>query len=137
MGVQQDYKKGIELCLRAGELGCVRAYGNVAQIYRDGEGMERDEKKATHYYELGAMRGDAGARHNVGIYEADAGNFDKAVKHLMIAAGARRDDSLEEIRQCFLHGDATKDNFEEALRAHKKAKDEMRSHWRDAVRPIS
>ena len=133
MGVQQDYKKGIELCLRAGELGCVRAYGNVAQIYDEGKGVEKDEKKATHYWELAAMGGGVFSRHNLGVWEAYAGNIDRAVKHWMISAVAGCDDSLEEIRQCFLRGHATKDDFETAQRAHKKAKDETRSDQRDAA----
>ena len=37
------------------------------------------------------------------------------------------------IRLCFLNGHATKEEFERALRAHKDAKDEMKSDQRDAV----
>jgi TPR repeat protein len=133
MGLPQDYGKGIELYTRAANLGCTRAYGNVGYSYQNGLGVERDEKKATHYYELAAMGGDAGARANLGVTEAYAGNFDRAVKHWMISAGAGDDHSLNSIRECFLHGDATKDDFEKALRAHKKAKDETRSDQRDAA----
>ena len=50
----------------------------------------------------------------------------------MISAGAGDDKSLSEIRDCFMHGHATKDDFEKALRAHKDAKDEMRSAQREA-----
>ena len=50
----------------------------------------------------------------------------------MITAAARDDVSLKEIR-CFLEGNATKDDFERALRAHKEATDEMRSDQRDAA----
>ena len=42
-------------------------------------------------------------------------------------------DSLKEIRECYLGGHATKDDFEKALRAHQASKDEMKSDQRDAA----
>ena len=39
-----------------------------------------DKKKATHYYELAAMNGNVGARHNLGRMEADAGNVHRGFK---------------------------------------------------------
>ena len=74
------------------------AYGNIADAYYNGEGVERDMKKAKHYYELAAMGGNVDARHNLGCIGGHAGNMSRAVKHWMIAAGAGYDDSLKEIR---------------------------------------
>ena len=54
----------------------------------------------------------------------------KAVKHFMISAGAGDDKSLKAIRH-FMRGEATKDEFEKALRAQKESKDEMKSDQRD------
>ena len=88
---------------------------------------------ARYYYELAAIGGNAYSRHNLGLLEWHAGNFDRAVKHWMIAAGAGHDDSLTNIRSCFFAGDATKDDFEKALRAHKEAADEMKSDQREAA----
>ena len=51
----------------------------------------------------------------------------------MISSGAGYDESLDNIRQCYLEGHATKDDFERALRAHKEANDEMKSDQRDAA----
>jgi hypothetical protein len=45
----------------------------------------------------------------------------------MFSAEAGVDESLTNIRQYFLSGDVTKDDFEKALRAHKEANDEMKS----------
>ena len=133
MGLRQDDEKAMELWLKAGELGCVAAYYSIGNAYYNGDGVERDLKKAKHYYELAAMGGNAKARHNLGISEMDAGNMDRAVKHFMISAGAGHDGSLDAIRGCFMLGHATKDDFEKALRAHKEAKDEMKSDQREAV----
>ena len=55
------------------------------------------------------------------------------MKHWMISAAAGFGDSLKEIREGFLNGHATKDDFEKALRAHKVANDEMRSEQREAA----
>ena len=135
-GLPRDYKKAMKLLLRAGELGCAAAYNNLGYAYDNGEGVERDMEKAKYYYELAAIGGDAYSRHNVGLLEWHAGNFDRAVKHCMISARAGYDNSLVVIRQCFLDGHATKSDFEKALRAHKDSKDEMKSDKREEAAAI-
>ena len=132
-GLPQYYDRAMKLLLRAGELGSAVEYNNVGYAYENGEGVARDMKKAKYYYELAAMGGHVIARHNVGVLEAQAGNTNRAVKHWMISAGAGDDDSLTAIRNCFLDGHATKDDFEMALRAHKEANDEMKSDQREAA----
>ena len=132
-GLHQDHDKANKLWLRAGELGCSRAYCNIGCAYENGEDVERDTKKAKHYYELAAMGGECTARHNLGVLEWNAGNMSRAVKHFMISAGDGCDGSLEKIRKGFMKGVATKADFEKALRAHKEAKDEMKSDQREAV----
>ena len=132
MGLPQDYGKAMKLWLKAGELGCLEAYGKVANAYYNGQGVERDLMKAKHYWELASMGGNTIARHNLGVSENNAGNMDRAVKHWMISAAAGWDNSLKKIRRSFMNGHATKD-FEKALRAHKEANDEVRSDQREAV----
>ena len=95
--------------------------------------MVRDMKKAKHYYELAALGGDVHARYNLGSIESCEGNMDRAVKHLMISAGAGFDVSFKSVRRLFSAGHVTKDDFEKALRAHKEVKDEMKSDQRDAA----
>ena len=80
------------------------------------------------------MEGEVLARHNIGVIEKDAGNMNRAMKHFMIAARAGYDDSLNQIRKCYVSGHATKADFEKALRAHKEANDEMKSDHRDAAK---
>ena len=133
-GLQRDDHKALGLFLRAGELGYAEAYHNVARVYYHGRGVERDAKKAKYYWELAAIGGNVDARHSLGVWEGKAGNMKRAVKHFMISAGAGHDDSLQKIRECFMrYGGATKDDFEKALRAHKEAKDEMKSDMREAA----
>ena len=89
-------------------------------------------KKAKHYYELAAMGGDVMQGTILAVWRR-CRQYDRAVKHWMISAGAGYDESLKDIRECFMNGHATKDDFEKALRAHKEAKDEMKSDQREAA----
>ena len=94
-------------------------------------------KKAKYYLECAAMEGNVVARHNLGRLEEDAGNMNRAMKHYMISACAGCDDALKEIQEGFFNGhDATKDDFDKALRAYKEAKDEMKSYQRDTAAAI-
>ena len=123
----------MELWLQSGTLGCAVSYYSIADSYYNGNGVERDVAKAIYYYELAAMGGDVHARHNLGVTEGNAGNMDRAVKHWMISAGAGHDNSLNAIRELFMNGHATKDDFEKALRTHKEANDEMKSNQREVA----
>ena len=127
----QNRAKALELWHQAGELGSAPSYYNIGGAYHAGNGVERDEKKAVHYWELAAMEGHAMARHNVGAKEGQAGNMDKAVKHFMIAAGVGYNDSLEKIKQMFMNGQATKDEYAKALRAYQENLAEIKSPQRD------
>ena len=71
----------------------------------EGNGVERDTKKKYYYWELAAMGGHAVARHNLGDKEARAGNMNRALKHIMIAAGFGYTRSLEHIKLMFMCGD--------------------------------
>ena len=133
MGFRQNKRKAMKLYLRAGKLGCMAAYCNVGYAYEIGECVESDMDKAKYYYELAAMGGHVKTRCNLGKIEMRAGNMKRAVKHFMISAGAGDDDSLKKIRECYLNGHATKDDFEKALRTHKESKDEMKSEQREAA----
>ena len=131
MGLPQDRQKANELYLKAGELGCAPAYFNLGNTYSCGRGVEVDEEKAKHYYELAAINGSVKARHNLGVLEAQAGNPQRACKHLLIAANAGFKQSLEAVKDGYQHGHITKDEYANTLRAHQKSQDEMRSEARD------
>ena len=130
-GVKQDHTRAFELWHQAAELGCSEAYCNIGYAYDHGEGVEVDYKKAVHYYELAAMAGDVESRHNLGNNEVRAGNFDRALKHYMIAASAGLSDSLEMIKQMYKNGDATKDDYMTALRLYQEYLVGIKSRQRD------
>ena len=136
-GLPQDSAKALELYHQAGELGYAPSYHNIGCAYRVGNGVERDEKKARHYYELAAMGGLVEARHNLGIFEARFGNMDRVLRHYMIATGCGDNRSLEKIKQMFMNGDATKDDYTKALRAYQSYLVEIKSAQRDEAAAYS
>ena len=120
-----------ELFRRAGDLGNYEAYVCIGYAYYEGEGVERDEKKANHWFELAAMRGGATARHILGINEKCEGNMDRALKHYMIAVRGGHTDSVKEIQQLYMDGDVAKDDYANALRSHQVYINEIKSDQRD------
>ena len=54
-----------------------------------------------------------------------------ALKHYMIAVGLGDNDSLKKIREFYMNGDATKDDYAKALRTNQKYIDGIKSAQRD------
>ena len=129
--IPQDGDKALELLLRAAELGYTTAYNDIGHEYIHGSGVERDEKKAVHYFELAAMGGDEYARYNLGNVEVRAGNYGRALKHYMIAVGSGDNNSLMQIKHMYSKGCATKDDYAKALRAYQSYLGEIKSDQRD------
>jgi TPR repeat protein len=136
-GLPQDHGKALELWQQAGELGNAKAYYNVGNAYHTGEGVERDNKKADHYYELAAMGGDVAARHSLGNSEFRVGNWDRALKHYMVSAGDGYNGSVKNIQDLYKHGRATKEDYSNALRAYQKYLDDIKSEQRDIAAAFS
>ena len=133
-GMPQDRAKANELLLKAGELGCAEAYFNLGKSYENGMGVEVDKKKAKHCNELAAMNGDVYARHNLGCVEVAAGKYNRASKHFILSAKAGLKNSLDEVKQGYMIGYVTKDEYANTLRAYQKIQDEIKSKERDKAR---
>ena len=67
----------------------------------------------------------------LGLLEINAGNVDRAVKHLSIAAGCGSSQSLDILKQLYSRGEATKDEYTKALRVFQSYLPEIRSKQRD------
>ena len=134
--VPQDMTKANELLLKAGELGYPEAYCNLGYSYENGRGVETDKKKAKNFYELAAMNGSVRARHNLGIYEYNAGNHHRAYKHFILAANAGFKKSLDAVKVGYMEDMVTKDEYASTLRAYQQRHDEMNSDARDKVRAL-
>ena len=77
------------------------------------------------------MRGDAGARYNLGNGEWRTGNYDRALKHYIIAAGSGLSESLERIKQLYAFEKATKEDYMKGLQAYQEYLGEIKSPQRD------
>ena len=128
-GLPQNSAKAMEFWRKSGKDG----YANIGFAYHIGEvrGVERDEKMAKHYSELAAMAGNVSARHNLGADEENAGNYDRALKHYMIAVRGGRTDSVKAIQRMYKDEHATKDHYANALRSHQVYLNEIKSDQRD------
>jgi len=130
-GFIQSYTKALELYHQAAELGQATASSCIGYAYSIGQGVEVDKKKANHYYELAAMGGCEGARYNLGLVEEKAGNFDRAIKHYMIAVRSGNSQSLEAIKQLYTNEHATKEDYTTTLRLYQAYLGEIKSTQRD------
>jgi len=130
-GHPQDHNKALELYHRAAELGYSEAYCNIGYAYNNGQGVEMDKKKAKHYYELAAIGGNVSARYNLGGIKARVGNWDRALKHYMIAVRSGDAESLDRIKRFYTNGYATKNDYMKALQAYQAYLGEIKSVQRD------
>ena len=82
------------------------------------------------------MQGHVASRHNLGEYEVESGNCDRAVRYFLISAKLGYEDSVENIKVMFKVGIATKEQYAQALRGYQDAVEEMKSPERDEAKKI-
>ena len=133
LGLQKDVQKGAELITEAAALGSTKALFNLGVVYSTGMGVEKDEAKSIHYYKKAAMQGNVQSRHNLGLIVRQKGDYDRAVRHLLISAKMGHNNSLEMIKVMFMIGLATKEQYSQALKGHQDAWEEMMSPEREMI----
>jgi tetratricopeptide (TPR) repeat protein len=126
-----DLEGAFQYFTKATELGDLDAHNNLACMYREGDGVERDLKKAVYHAEEAAIGGHANARFNLGDHESRNGRLDRAMRHFIIAAKLGHDNALEAVKINFRKGFVSKEDFEAALRGHQAAVDATKSKQRD------
>ena len=130
-GLPQNHTKALEHWHWAGNLGYAEAYFNIALAYANGNGVERDMKKAIHYWKTAAMGGHVSARYFLGGFEIKAGNMERALKHFMNAVKDGDFNSLKSIKHLCSAGCATKDDHAKALQSYQTYLDEIKTDQRD------
>lgn len=118
MGAQRycegDYGSAFEYYTKAA-VSHFGAHFQLSNMYREGQGVEKDLKKELYHAEQAAIGGHPVARYK------HHGRMDRAVKHYMIAASLGDHNSLEALKQSYKEGLVTKEDFAAALRAHQTA----------------
>jgi tetratricopeptide (TPR) repeat protein len=126
-----DYETAFKYFTKAAELGEVGAHHNLAVMYINEEGVEKDAEKYTYHLEEAAIGGHPDARHTLGCKEGLNGRFERARKHWIIAANLGYHDSLNELRGLYADGHASKEDYAAALRAYQSAVDATKSAERE------
>jgi len=126
-GLLRNRKRAMALWEEAAKRGSVEAHHDIGCAYHDGDGVERDMKNALYHYQVAAIGGQFSARHNLGSVEYEKGNVDRALKHWMISAKMGHENSLKAIQIMYARGDATKDEYAQALLGYQDATEEMKS----------
>eukprot|EP00956_Cyclotella_meneghiniana_P020234 scaffold35397_cov34-Cyclotella_meneghiniana.AAC.5 len=132
-----DIPKANDLYRCASDLGSAAAHYNLGNIYASGRGVNQDSKKAIHHWQIAAMMGHEFARYNLGCEEGNHGNFNRAMKHFfMISAKCGLNMPLQKVKEGFMLGLVTKEDFEKTLRTHKDSQDEMKSEQREEAKAV-
>ena len=126
-----DYKTGLDYFTRAAALGDGLAHRQLSVMYRNGEGVEKEKKRALHHTEQAAIGGHPGARYNLGLEELKNGRVERAAKHYIIAAKLGDDDSMERVKDLYKDGIVGKDDFAAALRGYHAAIEATKSPQRE------
>jgi len=126
-----DHGKSLEYHTKAAELGNVAAHFCLGCLYYNGDGVEKDTIKAVYHFEQAAIGGHPQARGILGFHENIRGRFERAVKHFIIAANLGCDISLKAVKDLFVEGIASKEDYAAALRGHQAAVDATKSSQRE------
>ena len=126
-----DYTAAFENWTRAASLGDAEAHYQLSFLYGEGQGVEKDEKKALYHTEQAAIGGYPEARYNLGCFEGKNGRPDRAEKHFIIAAKLGHVQSLDTLKKAYKAELVSKEEFAEALRGYQTAIEAMKSPQRE------
>ncbi len=116
-----DHEGSFEYYTKAAELGDVEAHYCLASSYKHGNGVEKDEKKEVYHLEHAAICGHTWARDLLAYYEEKNGNSDRAAKHHIINANLGFEPSLKYLKDLFVRGVVSKEDYGAALRGYQAA----------------
>ena len=129
-----DYMSAFDCFSRAAAMGDMESHNELGVLYHFGYGVERNESNAVFNLEKAAIGGNPNARWNLANIEWENGQYERAVKHWIIAAkqGGKQGEngSLERLKTAYKRGLVSKDDFAAALRGHQAAVDATKSPHR-------
>ena len=130
-GLEGDYGSALEYLTKASLQGDAEAHFLLSDLYRRGEGVEKDKGKEVLHAEEAAIGGHPDARYALGGHEYNNGNIERAVKHWIIAAAQGHDRSIKTLMEKFREGYVSNGELAAAFRAHKAAVDATKSPQRE------
>ena len=125
-----DYAKAFQYRTKATEQGDAISHHQLSFMYMDGKGVEKDIRKSIHHSVEAAIGGHPMSRFNLGAHEWNNGSEERAVKHWIIAANLGEENSIKELREAYVEGFLSKDDYAAVLRSYQAATDAMKSPQR-------
>ena len=129
-----DCEGAFQYYTKAAKLGNMCAHNCLACLYMDGEGVEKDTKKAVYHFEEAAIGGHPEARIYLGNIESRNGREGRAAKHWIIAAKLGHNGALDGLKKFFLSRLVSKEDYAAALRGHQAAVDATKSEQREKAK---
>jgi hypothetical protein len=126
-----DFGKALEYLTKAAELGDADAHCGLGMLYHNGTGVEKDMKKAVYHFEQAAIGGHSFARGFLAAHEIENDRFERAAKHFMINANLGCDASLKIIKDLFVKGVVSREDYAAALRGYQAAVNAAKSPERE------
>ena len=143
-----NYRKALEYLTKAAELGNMDAHCKLSMMYHSGDGVEKDEKKEVYHLEQAAIGGHPQARNNLSCKEVINSHImgeqlgdakmkndylKRAAKHALINANLGFDPSLKFVKNMFVQGIVSKEDYAAALRGCQAAVDATKSAERSTA----
>ncbi len=126
-----NFGRALEYYTKAAELDDVAGNFCLGHLHYDGLGVEKDEKKAVYHLEKAAIGGHPYARSLLAFHEMKNGRYERGVRHYIIAATLGCDLSLDAVKECFVQGIVSKEDYAAALRGYQSAAEATKSAERE------
>ena len=153
--VLKDYEKAFKCYVKASDMGSPYAMYNLAAAYKNGEGVQIDEKKVKISFEMAARKGHVNSL--VRLAQMHRENLVVSLGYCRLAAENGHEESMENLKKWYCHrvdatsnhsdgcncssctilntkGLLTKDDLATTIRAFHSAQEELRSDERDFSR---
>ena len=131
-----EYDKALQHYTKAAELGDTNAHCCLGTLYYDGNGVEKNDEKAVYHLERAAIGGHALARGLLGDHEHSKGRSERAAKHFIIVTNLGDDISLQCIKELFVKGIVSKEEYAAALRGYQTAVDATKNAEREKAEAV-
>mmetsp|Transcript_3889 Transcript_3889/g.5660 ORF Transcript_3889/g.5660 Transcript_3889/m.5660 type:complete len:276 (+) Transcript_3889:67-894(+) len=111
-----DYSAAFEYWTKAAKLGDAESHNQLSTMYSKGQGVVKDEKMKIYHTEKAAIAGHPYARQSLAYDEQENERMDRATKHLIIAANLGYDKAIQMLKNCYIRGHVSKEDFAASLR---------------------
>ncbi len=117
---EQDYIRDPILCLAAARLGQAQAQYVLAQMFRQGQPLERNDEMAARWFRRAAEQGVAEAQYNLGVVLLNGEGVDtnetEAVEWLLAAAERGIEESFPLLGEAYAGGHGVEQDYVQAVR---------------------